>query len=263
MMFAGVIAGLLAVAGYGAANPVALGTCDPSAFMPCAMPFLTYAMGPEGQELAKLKGGVDVTEQQLKSLCRLTKETLTCAKTALGQCVPRDVTDFHEFAATVVRLMDVCDRPDLYSKFNTLMQCGKTLNQTDGSKARACGNRSFRLGMEQAKASGQSGDMLAGWRNGEILKQMCCSIKSHKTCSGTEVADKCGREAQQIADDITLAVEEAFKCNGPRGQNCPALPPPTAEDDKQIDVSSMTNMLSMPGMGMGGPGGFGPGGPPM
>ncbi|XP_055351346.1 uncharacterized protein LOC129597708 isoform X2 [Paramacrobiotus metropolitanus] len=238
MMFAGVIAGLLAIASYVAANPVALDTCDASTFAPCGMTMQTYAMGPEGHDyLAKLQAGMDVTEPQLRSLCRVTKEALACVKIALGQCVPRDVTDFHEFTATVVRLMDVCDRPDLYSKFNTLMQCGKTLNQTSGSKARACGTLSFRLGLEKE-------DNWAGWRNGKIFKQICCSIKSHKTCTGTEVADKCGRETQQISDEQTHAIEEAFKCNGPRGQNCPLLPPPSADDEKPFPVPSMANMLA-------------------
>ncbi|XP_055347847.1 uncharacterized protein LOC129594983 [Paramacrobiotus metropolitanus] len=257
------IAVLLAVAGYAAASPVAVGTCDPSQFMPCVMPMLMFAMGPEGQQLTKIKDGMDITEPQLKSLCRIGKETLTCAKTAVGSCVPRDVTDLHEALASTVKLMEVCDRPDMYSKARVLFQCAKTLNQTAGTKTRSCANRAARTSVDKVKAKGSSSDPLEEWRNGEAMKQLCCNLKSVKSCSGTEVADKCGSQAQQITDSIYATVLESFKCNGPRGQNCPTLPPPTAEDAK-FDMPDMGNMF--PGMGgPGGPGGpgFGPGGPPM
>ncbi|XP_055349448.1 uncharacterized protein LOC129596243 [Paramacrobiotus metropolitanus] len=247
-----IVVTLLAVAGYGAANPLGIRSCDLS-FIPCTTPMIMFIMGPEGQQLAQLKDGLGITEQHLKSICRVGKEMLTCANTAIGECVPRDALDVHELGVALVKLMEVCDRPDLYNKTRTLMQCGKTLNQTGGSKTRACGNRAVRLYNEQARTTPQSGDGLAEWRNGTIMKDICCNIKSTKACSGTEVVDKCGREAQQIVDDVLDAVVEALKCNGPRGENCPVLAPPTAEDEA-LDVKNMVHVFPIPGTG-------GPGGP--
>jgi len=237
---------ILALVGIGSATPV----CDPQTFLPCAMPLIGYFMGPEGQQLAQATDIDAITETQMVSICRMGRTAFQCFTGAADRCIPSDVTELREFLTGVNGLMAVCDRPDLYSKTRLLMQCGKLLNQTRGSKSRACGNIAMKEAMADVK--GQQGrsrsDHLEQWRTGETMKKMCCNVQYYETCSGTEVADKCGAETQQITTDIHRAILAAFNCNGARLANCPARAPPT-EADANMEMDFNQLMAGMGGMG--------------
>jgi len=210
------VSAFLSVLGLSQAAP----SCTADATMPCIMPVMMFSQSPEGQEISRLQGREDeITEAQLVTVCRLAQSVTTCLADYLTRCVPADATDVHTLARGTVKLMKVCDKPDMGSKTKTLLTCGKSLKTNPDYVA--CSN----TGKDKLHyLMGAGGDPFAGMeilQSGRVLKDLCCTMKQMGTCMAPQIAT-CSSQAQDIHRDVTNAVVEAFGCEAKTAEGCPA-----------------------------------------
>ncbi|XP_055344735.1 uncharacterized protein LOC129592667 [Paramacrobiotus metropolitanus] len=198
------------------ANP----SCDLSSVLPCMMPAIAYMLGPEGQELATLKDGGEINEQQLLGICRLGQSTLGCMKDHIDRCVPRSIPDIHDFMAGTANVMTVCDKPGMYSNAKVLMKCNQKLNATSTKFRRCTEDLSSGIqgmtGGSQATAtfSTDPNKALDMWKSGNMLRDLCCKVQNYKNCMGTEVTDKCGADAAAVDTSVFHAMFNTYSCQG-------------------------------------------------
>ncbi|XP_055344649.1 uncharacterized protein LOC129592597 [Paramacrobiotus metropolitanus] len=228
---------------------------DSNSLLMCMAPTLMYILGPDYQQIMNTKDASQITEAQLVGICKMGRTVMGCVKD-MAECYlePSQMADTYEMLTGSIKLMDVCDRPDFYSKYHLMAQCTKIINQTS-SKTRGCFNAAMRTVMNDYPTNAGPGrveNALALVKRRDLIRNMCCMMNSYETCTGSEIADKCGAEVQDIATRVNNAIRETFKCYGPRGENCPVQPAPTAEDEAGgFDIQKLF------GAGMGGFGGMG------
>jgi hypothetical protein len=186
-------------------------SCDASGVLPCLLPTISFALSPEGQKFTQLKDSGEITEPQLTSVCRLGKTTVTCLRDYVDRCVPQTVPDIHEFVRGTDGLMNVCNKPDLYTNTKILMTCNKKLNTTSPLFQRCHGGL-------QGAFKGLTGSVsdptaaLEVWQSGTMLRNVCCEMKKLRDCLGTEVNDKCGSDAARLDDTVYNALNNAYNC---------------------------------------------------
>jgi len=193
--------------------------CDANALMPCIMPFMMFGQSPEAQEIARLQGREDeITEPQLVSMCKLAQGFTTCVADYLTRCVPADVTDVHTLAQGTVKLMEVCDKPNMGSKTKTLMTCGKSLKTNPDYIA--CSNTG-KDRLNYLKGARDPASALDILRSGRVLKDVCCTLKQMQTCMAPQIAT-CSSQAQEIHGHVMEAVVSAYGCQAKTASGCPA-----------------------------------------
>jgi len=225
-MFALIAIPALLLLGLSNAAPATDPTCsfDGSSLMPCFLPAIMWAMGPEGQQIQELhRNGreEDFSQAQLASSCRVVQSATTCIGGYLSRCIPQDVTDVHTLIKGTVKLLEVCDKPDLLPKTKLLTTCGKQLK--NNTVYEAC----TELGKGRLDYLNSVKDPNAGLeilRSGRVLKDICCTLKDMQTCMAPVLVSKCTTEAIQVHDQVVDAIEAAYGCAAKTAGGCPAAP---------------------------------------
>ncbi|XP_055349987.1 uncharacterized protein LOC129596675 [Paramacrobiotus metropolitanus] len=209
--------------------------CETQNFTKCYDPVQKYKKNQEFVPLLRMRLSANVNESLLADICRFGKTTLGCTKESM-ECrgSTRFFPDIHDLYAGWMELLTACDLPDSYSNLQTILRCQDVLEQI-ASPAIACGRSAFKE-IGQTSFFENSTDVWAAWRSGSRMKQYCCAWKAYGECYRAEVADKCGVQAQDLNERVNNAIMEAFRCNGPRGDNCPPPLPLTPEDSNATSL---------------------------
>ena len=92
----------------------------------------------------------------------------------IGRCVG-DISDAQTFFRGTVKLLEVCDKPDLFSKAKLLITCNKALNAS-GPTYQACVNKG-KTSMNALKDIRDPAGAMEVLRSGRILKETCWYVK--------------------------------------------------------------------------------------
>jgi len=211
---------LAVLTGFTAAAPSAV-TCDVNSFMPCLM----SAMTPEIQAMSMITKPQDITEPQLRSICNTGRTVANCVTDQLAQCVPASITDAHTLSRGTVRLLEVCDKPDLYAKAQGQWACDKALKENTDFEA--C-NRQV---LEKYKAvyvrpdTDAGPDAMRALTSGKLLKDFCCMMKDVQSCIDPRI-HVCTADATATYRQMETAIMEAYGCRAKNAAGCPAVPSP-------------------------------------
>jgi len=204
MLFLLILPAVLALSGIDA--DVA---CEPSLeIQSCLTPLVTWSMTSEASEVYALRGREEeFTARQLVYTCKLVQRFTICVADFLARCVPANVTDLHDLARGTVKLMQVCERPDLYEKTKLIVACGKKL-QTDWGWENCTDYVTDRMGYMQDVVDFPS--IVAVMSNGHVMKDFCCTLKDVQICMEPRIA-RCAPGVEMRAS-ILDAVLKAYGC---------------------------------------------------
>ncbi|XP_055346575.1 uncharacterized protein LOC129594050 [Paramacrobiotus metropolitanus] len=189
----------------------------------CAFPLLQWSVPSANYE--------DVTDAQLTAFCQVVRDVVTCQKEVSRPCTEGAMAVLHEAMTPAEALLGACDSSDFGKNVRTLLRCVRKLNQTEETKALACAHKAANQALTNMP-KGSNGD-------NDIIKSFCCNAKAYIACSGSEMADHCDQEAQQVFGMVRDALFDVYKCNGPRGADCPAWPPGLPSGGLKWDLMSL------------------------
>lgn len=203
-------------------------TCTSQQVLPCIVPLIGFSQTPEGEEMDRHQTAgrpQDITEPQLKAACLAVRETVGCVAEVLQTCAG-NISDVLTITRGTVKLMEVCDRPDLFTKAQLLINCHSVINASQSSTYDTC--------IDQAKASatrlqtGNSSAAAAAALNalnaestGVFLRDACCTAKQAYDCIAPEFK-KCTTETGNLGKAIYDAVIDAYGCQAKIAEGCPA-----------------------------------------
>ncbi|OQV21975.1 hypothetical protein BV898_04186 [Hypsibius exemplaris] len=208
------------IIGYTQAAPA----CDPSSVMSCVMPMMMYAQSPEAQQLQVLQQTgreQDITKPQITAMCKVIQGITTCGAGYLERCAPPEysgIRDIQTFTRGTVKLMEVCDRPDLHPKAVVMITCTKMLNSS-GSVYQTCLDQS-KNSLSYLQNNPNPARALEILRSGRVLKDVCCLMKSSYACLESEIR-KCSQEAVDTNTQMYNAIMEAYGCPAKIAEGCP------------------------------------------
>ncbi|XP_055350328.1 uncharacterized protein LOC129596944 [Paramacrobiotus metropolitanus] len=191
----------------------------------CTFPLVQWSFSiNHGQPLADV---ALITDSQLASLCQIARGVVRCVKETSQPCTEGAMASLHEAMTTGAPLLEnACARPDFGNNVRTLLRCVKKLNQTAGTKTLPCAYKA-------------ANRIMTNMENDDVSKGFCCNAKEYEVCSGSELADNCDQEAEEIFGNIRDKLFKAFQCNGPRGANCQAWTPGLPSGRLDWDVTSL------------------------
>jgi F420-dependent methylenetetrahydromethanopterin dehydrogenase len=105
---------------------------------------------------------------------RTVQSLTTCVAEYTQRCVEQDIEDLHNIVKGSVKLLEVCDKPNMYANAKVLMSCNKALNATD-STYQGCiykSNKSIKSLQERYIARDPS-IALQMMRTGTVLRDFC------------------------------------------------------------------------------------------
>ncbi|OQV21973.1 hypothetical protein BV898_04184 [Hypsibius exemplaris] len=208
------------VLGYSSAAP----SCELMGLMPCLMPAMTFLHSPDFKDIQAVQRTGEfqnLTAPQLTSLCKTAQGIVTCAADYLERCMDHELKDLQVFARGTVKLLEVCDRPDLYAKWMVVIACNIKLNSSSaGYQSCLASGMKATLSMVQGKRNPMAAMELL--RSGRLLRNVCCVMKDVNTCSAPEYG-KCSPEAADLNGKIVDGVMDAYGCQAKVQDGCPVL----------------------------------------
>jgi len=196
-------------------------SCASSAMLSCVMPIAVFGTSAEARELASLQATgreEDITERQVVPVCKLFQGVTTCVADYFTRCIPPDITDVHQLSRGTVKLMEVCDKPYMYTQAMIQATCTRKLKATPAMQS--CKRLvETRMGYLRNRPGPDAAMELL--RSGRILKDFCCVLKEVAACIEPEI-QVCTHEAIESNHNTFAAILDAYGCVEKTASGCPA-----------------------------------------
>ncbi|GAU88186.1 hypothetical protein RvY_00930 [Ramazzottius varieornatus] len=184
--------------------------CDQGGIVMCFLPFMSWAMSGAAQQFTTES---DITLPQFNQICQLSKTAATCFQAFTDRCIPQTYADVHVGTSGIVKMLELCNEPEIFPKVQKYVACGRKINDT----LERCGN-SVKESMPKDVTGGEP---MAALQRQNAVRDLCCVAKKFEKCYMPEVSGRCGAEAVPINQEFLNRVYASFQCAN-HLTNCPA-----------------------------------------
>jgi len=182
----------------------------------------------------------DVSEAEFKAFCRSAKAAFSCYADHLERCTPFPVQLMRTQIGANLALFDVCERPDLYRKFEIFGNCGDKIDSLGNSSSapgggfQTCFNAipnvleapEVTLSMQnyvmavllanqtttQTPAAKALQAGIAQTFTGAFQSRVCCALNKLADCGLNSVRQVCSADAVTITQDLVTVVLDVNNC---------------------------------------------------